>query len=217
MKQKFRNFGLSIDKVNNVFDPGFFEVSYNFAQQVRDLQAQHCYANLLSVGCGTGVDFAYLIDDLLEVGAELPHLTFLDIDSFAVQNSRQNFAKICGDRAEFVTDDIFPPTPGRYDFICWNIPFFDNEPPASEKYPKARFDRNYSSLNKFVKSLPMYLSTGGHVLLMYSEFGRDKIRSMISNGGLQLIGHKPLNIQTCMGNKLASTQQFGVFIELYRL
>jgi methylase of polypeptide subunit release factors len=217
MKSGFKNFELVVDRQNHVFDPSFFDASYYFARAINKYYEKYGYKQLLSVGCGTGVDFAYLIDKSIEGNKSLPNLTFLDIDPFAVQNSKLNFAQICSDRAEFIVADIFPPKGNVYDFICWNIPFFDNEPPFSEKYPKARFDRNYTSLNKFVKSLPMYLSTGGHVLLMYSEFGRDKIRSMISNGGLQLIGHKPLNIQTCMGNKLASMLQFEVFIELYRL
>jgi methylase of polypeptide subunit release factors len=217
MNPKFKNFGLVVDHQNNVFDPSFFDASYHFAHTICEYYEKYAYKKLLSVGCGTGVDFAYLIDNCISIHKPLPHLTFLDIDPFALQNSQLNFGQICGDRAEFMVADLFPTKGYKYDFICWNIPFFDMDPPKGEKYAKARFDKNYESLTEFIDSVPNFLQSPGHVLMMYSEFGKDRIRETIKKSNLKLAGHKELLIENSLGVRLSKELHFNIYIELYSL
>jgi methylase of polypeptide subunit release factors len=217
MNPEFKNFEITVDHQNNVFDPSFFDASYHFAYSVCEYYEKYYYKKLLSVGCGTGVDFAYLIDSCISINKQLPHLSFLDIDPFAVQNSQLNFAQICGDRAEFIVADLFPTKGLLYNFICWNVPFFDMDPPKGEKYAKARFDQNYESLTRFILTVPSYLAQDGHILIMYSEFGKDKIRNIVSNSGLQLIGQTQMPIMICLNTSLPESLHFNIYIELYEL
>jgi 16S rRNA G1207 methylase RsmC len=217
MNPKFKNFEIIVDHQNNVFDPSFFDASYHFAHTICEYYKKYGYKKLLSVGCGTGVNFAYLIDNCIATNKQLPHLTFLDIDPFAVQNSRLNFANICRDRAEFIVADLFPTKGNIYDFICWNIPFFDMDPPKGEKYAKARFDQNYESLTRFISTVPSYLAQSGNLLIMYSEFGKDKIRDIISISSLRLIGQTKINIDRHFNSDLPPALHFYAYIELYEL
>lgn len=119
--------------------------------------------DFLEIGCGCGLIslFAHIN------GAK--SVTAVDINSAAVENTKDNFRRHNATNCIATVSDVFSNVTGRYDVILFNAPYHGAKP--TDDLEKAVTDEGYKSLRMFLSQAPEFLRPGGQIILGFSESG----------------------------------------------
>ena len=145
-------------------DPEMTNSSFSLMKSVPDLAGK----SVLDVGCGCGILAIYSALN----GAE--RVTAVDIDENALDNTRQNVARLrLNNVIEVVSSNLFNAIHSKYDVIVANLPIFgavwtDLTEPVCTTY------------ERFLAEFPEHLLPGGQAFLGFASFGDlDTIRNVI--------------------------------------
>ena len=174
----FRMFGLQFVLLRDVFSPLHFG-STEFLTAALPVPTG---SRFLDMGCGAGVTSVVVA----KRGAA--QVVGIDISRFAARNAMENaLLNGCADKVSIVVGDLFSTLDEgtKFDVIFWNSNFVR----APEGYPQDRWwerallDPGYATHRQFLETAPRYLSSGGRLLLGFSDLGdagwlRDKCEEL---------------------------------------
>jgi tRNA1(Val) A37 N6-methylase TrmN6/nucleoside 2-deoxyribosyltransferase len=152
--------GLSISVWPNVFSP-------KYSRSSDFLISGWCIpinAKVLDMGCGTGIlGLRAAID-----GAS--HVTAVDINPNAIQNTLENIEKLgLHDKVEVVLSDVYTNVTGRYDVIICNPPYWSRK--AADILERSCFDENYTFLKEFIGKARDFARPNAMLYLVFSDQG----------------------------------------------
>jgi len=156
--------GLKLGVRPNVFSPKYFTDSFWFARAVSKMVGD---SSFLEAGTGTGIVSLLCARN----GADV---TATDISVDSVVCARNNFQRNLL-MANILHTDVFDDVEGEFNYIFWNHPFNDSQPPSDEMLYRAGFDPNYQGLRKYFAQAPNLLNgklllgtgSGANLELMY--------------------------------------------------
>lgn len=116
---------------------------------------------VLECCAGTGAIALVLANKAKEVYAT-------DINSFAVENIKEN-AKLFNCKITVFLDDLFPSLINKkYDVIVINPPYTDND--AKDVVEQAYWDKDHKVVNKFLLNAKNYLNSNGRIYMSWASF-----------------------------------------------
>lgn len=119
--------------------------------------------DFLEIGCGCGLISLFAHFN----GAK--SVTAVDINSAAVENTKDNFRRHNATNCIATVSDVFSNVTGRYDVILFNAPYHGAKP--TDDLEKAVTDEGYKSLRMFLSQATRYLRPSGQIILGFSESG----------------------------------------------
>ena len=132
------------------------------------------------VGCGTGIFSIYA----KKFGAK--KVVALDINPFAVENTKENF-KLHSLEAKVLQSDVFNALEinERFDWIVFNLPYHGTK--AKDDLEKAVSDEGYKTLKNFFQNVRDFLEPSGKVIVGFSESGdKDILYEQIKNNSFNI-------------------------------
>ncbi len=137
---------------------------------------------VLDLCCGSGCIGIALLK-------HLPHVTvnFVDIDSVALQQTRENLEKNhIRNRFTLTQSDLFAQVTGQYDLIVSNPPYVD---PLSQHVPELAYepdsalyadDHGLACIRRIISALPNFLTQRGRAYLEFGKGQEPAIADMLS-------------------------------------
>ena len=216
------DYGLDFVVDPEVFPPFYFDASIRMAQRLAlNFLENTNIKNILAIGIGSGIDFVPLITTCTDQSAKIPNLYGTEINPKAIQNTQNNF-DFLDSRLKLFQTDILLDINVKYDLTCWNIPFFGQsvesygiDQGAENHFLGSRFDQNYKSLNSNLKQLRYKLHRDGKLILMFSEFGKDRIENIILENGFEICDQESFTVTKCIRQPLPEHLHFEVFVGVY--
>jgi release factor glutamine methyltransferase len=163
-----RVLGITITVLPGVWSPAYDWSGIFMIANFPDVKGK----DVLEIGCGSG---------LISVHAALSgarHVTAVDINPIAVENTRLNFSKFEIDFGSAHVSNGFAEVAGDFDVVVFNAPYHGCRPGDMLEYACA--DEDYQSLRAFFSDVRTHLRPDGLVELGFSESGDLKLfRSLI--------------------------------------
>ncbi|MCH7850578.1 MAG: methyltransferase domain-containing protein [Nanoarchaeota archaeon] len=150
-----------IDVFPNVYSPNYYNDSTWFAKVIPEIVGKNKF---LEVGCGTGI-----ITLCTALNGSV--VTAIDINPYAVKNTKHNFRKL-GLNLEVYQGDMFETLPPekKFDFIFWSHPFNKGKNKNESFLLQSGFDYQYKSIKKYIKQAHLHLAKNGRLLLGTGKF-----------------------------------------------
>ena len=123
--------------------------------------------DVLEVGCGSGVVSVFAA----RAGAR--KVLSVDINPAAVENTRQNFARLGLTSGEARISNMFSAVSEKFDVVIFNAPYHGCKPHDLLEW--ACSDEDYISLKSFFINVADHLNPGGLVSVGFSESGDLKL------------------------------------------
>ena len=139
--------------------------------------------SVLEIGCGCGVL------SLFTAFQKAKKITAVDINLFAVENTKKNFKKFNIKNAKAIYSDIFSEVKGTFDTIIFDPPYYGTEPKDILEHGIS--DHNYKTLRRLMKESPQYLKKNGQVILGFSDWSdTELLDELIEENNYKLIDRK---------------------------
>ncbi len=167
--------GVPIRVLPGVWSPRYDWSSLFYVENLSPLDG----LRMLEIGTGSGVISAFAA----RAGAR--EVIATDVNPAAVENARQNFARLGLDNAKAVQSDLFTNVTGKFDVIAWNAPYHGSTP--ADMLERGCADENYADIRQFIAEASDYLAPGGTVVFGFSESGDlPLIRQLIAEAGFDV-------------------------------
>lgn len=151
--------GLRLRTDPGVFHPLYFSSSRILAEDILERSLRGL--SVLDMGTGTG-------PIALAAARAGARVTACDVNPRAVAVSRQN-SSLNSVQIEVIESDLFTGVSGRrFDIICFNIPFFADDP-ATHLEAAFNAGRNLETLRRFARGSVEHLQPNGRVAIILSE------------------------------------------------
>ena len=153
--------GYTIQIYKNVFDPVLFPGGHIFGKMLPIRKGCH----FLEVGCGSG------IVSLIAADRGAAKIVALDITEDALNNTMVNMKRYkFGDITTTKISDIFSALSKTetFDFIFWNVPFYNVPRLNLTSMEKTVADCNYEKLKIFISKGHSYLNSSGRLFFGFS-------------------------------------------------
>ena len=153
--------GYTIQIYKNVFDPVLFPGGHIFGKMLPIRKGCH----FLEVGCGSG------IVSLIAADRGAAKIVALDITEDALNNTMVNMKRYkFGDITTTKISDVFSALSKTetFDFIFWNVPFYNVPRLNLTSMEKTVADCNYEKLKIFISKGHSYLNSSGRLFFGFS-------------------------------------------------
>jgi release factor glutamine methyltransferase len=175
-------YSVSILNLEFMVHPGVLSPKYEWGTQFQiETMPNPRSKTIIDMGCGTGAIALFCY----QKGAK--KCDAADISPQAVANTKENFNKY-NVQGNVYESDLFDAIPNdiQYDIIHFNIPYHGFKP--KDIVEMSITDDNYSTLRKFFKTSPDYLSKYGQICLQFSNYSDvSLINNLIQKNNLTIV------------------------------
>lgn len=123
---------------------------------------------VLDMACGCGI---------LGITAFLrgaKHVDFVDISSYALENTHENLTRLNIKDACAFYSNVFSHVSGKYDVILLNSPFVYTDEIVNGEILHSIYDTKYMFHKKFFSEVGKHLNKDGYILMVFSGLGNKK-------------------------------------------
>ena len=166
-----------LDKEIIIF-PNVMSPKYDRSSRIMiSLMPSQLGKEVLEIGSGTGIISLFVCFQ----GAT--HVTALDINEQAIENTKANFEKYNIKNASVFLSDLFEHVSNKkFDTIIFNAPYHGNR--AEDMLELGTSDYNYETMKRFFKNAKSFLKPNGYILFGFANTGdNDVLKESIEING----------------------------------